>query len=29
MKNLPNNGGSISAYIVPTDDVHQVSIQFV
>lgn len=24
MKNLPNNQGQISAYIVPTDDAHQV-----
>lgn len=23
MRNLPNNGGTINAYIVPTDDVHQ------
>lgn len=24
MKNLPNNEGSIQAYVVPSDDAHQV-----
>lgn len=26
MRNLPNESGSISAYIIPTDDCHQVFV---